>query len=58
MVSNPIEDDEENIGYEVHFETDLTTERKSEFVRRATSQIGAFLKMSDVPYEVEVTQEN
>lgn len=56
MVSNPIEDDVENLGYEVHFEADLTAEDKSEFIRRATNQIGAFLTMSEVPYKVDVTQ--
>ena len=54
MVSNPIEDDSENLGYEVHFETDLSEEDKNEFIRRVTNQIGAFLSMSEVPYVVEI----
>ena len=54
MVSNPIEDDSENLGYEVHFETDLSEADKNEFIRRVTNQIGAFLSMSEVPYVVEI----
>ena len=54
MVSNPIEDDSENLGYEVHFETDLSEEDKNEFIRRVTNQIGAFLSRSEVPYVVEI----
>lgn len=54
MVSNPIEDDSENLGYEVHFETDLSEEDKNEFIRRVTNQIGAFLSMSEVLYVVEI----
>ena len=54
MVSNPIEDDSENLGYEVHFETDLSEEDKNEFIRRVTNQIGAFLSMSEVPYVVKI----
>lgn len=54
MVSNPIEDDSENLGYEVHFEADLSEENKNEFIRRVTNQIGAFLSMSEVPYVVEI----
>ncbi len=54
MVSNPIEDDSENLGYEVHFEADLSEENKNEFIRRVTFQIGAFLSMSEVPYVVEI----
>ena len=54
MVSNPIEDDSENLGYEVHFETDLSEKDKNEFIRRVTNQIGAFLSMSEVPYVVEI----
>ena len=54
MVSNPIEDDSENLGYEVHFETDLSEEDKNEFIRRVTNQIGAFLSMSEVTYVVEI----
>ena len=54
MVSNPIEDDSENLGYEVHFETELSEEDKNEFIRRVTNQIGAFLSMSEVPYVVEI----
>ena len=42
MVSNPIEDDSENLGYEVHFEADLSEENKNEFIRRVTNQIGHF----------------
>lgn len=53
MVSNPIEDDSENLGYEVYFETNLSAEEKNEFIRRVTNQVGAFLKMSEVPYVVE-----
>ena len=37
MVSNPIEDDSENLGYEVHFEADLSEENKNEFIRRVTN---------------------
>lgn len=54
MVSNPIEDDSENLGYEVHFETDLSEEDKNEFIRRVTNQIGTFLSMSEVPYVVKI----
>ena len=54
MVSNPIEDDSENLGYEVYFETNLSAEEKNEFIRRVTNQVGAFLKMSEVPYVVEI----
>ena len=54
MVSNPIEDDSENLGYEVHFEAELSEENKNEFIRRVTNQIGAFLSMSEVPYVVEI----
>lgn len=54
MVSNPIEDDSENLGYEVHFETELSKEDKNKFIRRVTNQIGAFLSMSEVPYLVEI----
>lgn len=54
MVSNPIDDDTENLGYEVHFETELSAEEKNEFTRRVTSQVGAFLTMSEVPYVVEI----
>src|SRR5699024_656333 len=54
MVSNPIEDDSENLGYEVHFETDLSEEDKNEFIRRVTNQIGAFLSMSELLYVVEI----
>jgi len=56
MVSNPIEDDSENLGYEVHFETDLSVEEKNEFIRRVTNQIGMFLSMSEVPYVVEIEE--
>lgn len=54
MVSNPIEDNSENLGYEVHFETNLSEEDKNEFIRRVTNQIGTFLSMSEVPYVVEI----
>lgn len=54
MVSNPIDDDSENLGYEVQFEKKLTTEEENEFKRRVTNQIGAFLSMSDVSYVVEI----
>ena len=54
MVSNPIENHPENLGYEVHFETKLTKEDEAEFIRRATNQVGTFLSMSEVPYMVEV----
>ena len=54
MVSNPIEDDSENLGYEVHFETALSEKDKNEFIRRVTNQIGAFLSMSEVPYVVKI----
>lgn len=53
MVSNPIEDPE-NLGYEVHFEEKLSDEEETEFRRRVTNQVGAFLKMSDVPYVVQI----
>ena len=53
MVSNPIEDDSENLGYEVHFETVLSEEDKNEFIRRVTNQIGTFLSMSESLYEVK-----
>lgn len=54
MVSNPIEDDSENLGYEVHFEKSLTIEEKNEFTRRAQNQIGTFLKISDIAYVVDI----
>lgn len=54
MVSNPIEDDSENLGYDVHFETDLFEEEKNEFIKRVTNQVVAFLTMSEVPYLVEI----
>lgn len=54
MVSNPIEDQPENLGYEVHFETKLSKEDESVFIRRVTNQVGTFLTMSEVPYMVEV----
>ena len=54
MVLNPIEDDSENLGYDVHFETDLSVEENNEFIRRVTNQVGAFLTMSEVPYLVEI----
>lgn len=54
MVSNPIEDDSENLDYDVHFETDISEEEKNEFVRRVTNQVGAFFTMSEVPYLIEI----
>lgn len=57
MVSNPIEDDSENLGYDVHFETDLSEEEKNEFIRRVTKQVGVFLTMSEVTYLVEIEKE-
>lgn len=56
MVSNPIEEDVENLGYEVHFEENLSEEEETEFRRRVTNQLGAFLKMSDVPYLVHIEE--
>lgn len=55
MVSNPI-DEVDNLGYEVHFEQGLSEEEKAEFIRRVTNQVGTFLKMSEVPYEIEIIQ--
>lgn len=54
MVSNPIDDGRNNLGYEVHFEKDLTVEEKNEFTRRAQNQISTFLAMSDIAYVVEI----
>ena len=54
MVSNPIDDDLNNLGYEVHFEKDLTIEEKNEFTRRVQNQIGTFLAMSDIAYVVDI----
>lgn len=54
MVSNPIDDYPDNLGYEVHFEKTPTTEEINEFIRRAQNQIGTFLAMSDIDYLVEI----
>ena len=54
MVSNPIENQPENLGYEVHFEVELTDEEKNEFIRRTTNQVETFLLMAEVPYKIEM----
>lgn len=54
-VSNPLsETDKDNIGYEVFLQSSDKEDEK-EFIRRTTNQIDMFLKMTGVPYSVEIT---
>lgn len=53
MVSNSLEDEPKNLGYELHFENNLTQIEEQEFMRRATNQIETFLSMSEIPYDIE-----
>lgn len=55
MVWNPLsERDSENLGFEVFLAHETTAEQKEEFVRRVTNQVTAFLKMADIPYDLEM----
>lgn len=54
MVSNPIDDQPENLGYHVNFESTLSEEDEAEFRRRVTNQLSAFLTMSNVQYNIDI----
>lgn len=54
MVSNPLQEKPEVLGYEVFLDPSVSKEEEEEFIRRITNQIGMFLEMSEVPYSVDV----
>ena len=55
MVWNPLKEiDERNLGFEVFLAHEATEEQETEFIRRVTNQMTAFLQMSEVSYSVTI----
>lgn len=54
MVSNPIEDEPENLGYALFFEEELSQAKKEKLGERIEKQVSTFVLMSEISYEVEI----
>lgn len=57
IVMNKLDDEAaDNLGYKVHLFHEVTDEDKEGFIGQAERQMSLFLKMSEIPYEIETAQ--
>ena len=57
IVMNKLDDEAaENLGYEVHLSPKVSDEEREGFIGQAERQISLFLKMAEVPYEMEIVK--